>query len=172
MFPVRRAARWMGRVSSRTNQCAIHNRARPPTSLHHAAGRFQAAAGHGGLDEAAELGANQCNPQHAHLPHRTTQQVGSKLRLDMEKAGIHLPAAQQARMQGLMAAGGNYAAAFNAALVRPAPVRRALPLSPSIVSGQARGGRGPPRSRAQLCGGVKQGNEKPRRRLEIPAGGG
>lgn len=35
----------------------------------------------------------------------------------MEKAGIHLPAEQQARMRQLMNASNHYAAQFNAALV-------------------------------------------------------
>ena len=45
-------------------------------------------------------------------------QVGHKLKLDMEKAGVHLPASKQKRMQELMNAGNHYAAMFNAALVR------------------------------------------------------
>ena len=43
--------------------------------------------------------------------------MGSKLKLDMEKAGIHLPPERQARMQELMNASNHYAAKFNAALV-------------------------------------------------------
>jgi len=45
-------------------------------------------------------------------------QVGSKLQLDMEKAGIHLRHDRQARMQELMGASNHFAAKFNAALVR------------------------------------------------------
>uniref|UniRef100_A0A7S3QPV1 Peptidase M3A/M3B catalytic domain-containing protein n=1 Tax=Dunaliella tertiolecta TaxID=3047 RepID=A0A7S3QPV1_DUNTE len=48
-----------------------------------------------------------------------TVMVGIQLKLDMEKAGIHLPLERQARMQELMNASHHFAAKFNAALVDP-----------------------------------------------------
>ncbi|KAL6759533.1 hypothetical protein V8C86DRAFT_2574236 [Haematococcus lacustris] len=72
--------------------------------------------------------------------------VGRKLQLDMEKAGIHLPAAQRERMQELMNSSHHYAVAFNTALRDPRElgsvrVRRGLtgatttlPLDPGTVS--------------------------------------
>ncbi|KAG2425921.1 hypothetical protein HXX76_013295 [Chlamydomonas incerta] len=68
--------------------------------------------------------------------------VAQRLKQDMEQAGIHLPAAQRARVAELAAANGHFAAAFNAALTDSRKVGRApiglgrwVPLDPSSVAG-------------------------------------
>ncbi|KAG2434975.1 hypothetical protein HYH02_011974 [Chlamydomonas schloesseri] len=68
--------------------------------------------------------------------------VAQRLKQDMEQAGIHLPAAQRARVAELAAANGHFAAAFNAALTDTRKVGRAsiglgrwVPLDPSSVAG-------------------------------------
>ncbi|PNW86102.1 hypothetical protein CHLRE_02g073400v5 [Chlamydomonas reinhardtii] len=68
--------------------------------------------------------------------------VAQRLKQDMEQAGIHLPAAQRARVAELAAANGHFAAAFNAALTDSRKVGRAptgmgrfVPLDPFSVAG-------------------------------------
>ncbi|KAF5843142.1 hypothetical protein DUNSADRAFT_2179 [Dunaliella salina] len=73
-----------------------------------------------------------------------TVMVGSKLKLDMEKAGIHLPPERQARMQELMNASHHFAARFNAALVDPKQLGTVSITQPSsdITSGGSSGSSG------------------------------
>lgn len=76
-----------------------------------------------GLEAAPALlgGRRGGPPWSSHSLARAHAQVGSRLLLDMEKAGIHLPAQQQARMRQLMNDSNHYAAEFNAALVKTDP---------------------------------------------------
>ena len=137
--PHHHAAAYISQVNQNTSlytKLAAANEAYEQASSAARGGGSNSSCGHSaGSSSSRSEAVARLTPQQLSAWTPETVLVGRKLQLDMQKAGIHLPAPQRARMEELMSASHHFATAHSHALVRSRPGGGSWTETPTSVRG-------------------------------------